>query len=264
MLLGPIIVLLMAVLFRVPWWAGLLALPLSFAMGIVASRVTGETDVTPTKALGPMTQLAYGTALPGDLAANIMGANVTGGVGLHAADLLTDLKSGYLLGANPRQQFFAQLFGVAAGALAVVPAFRLLVPEPSILGSPEFPAPGVQVWAGVSKALAVGIDSMPMTVRWLCLATATFGLIAAVVEKLVPKRFMAFVPSAAGLGVAMTLPGSNSISMFLGALIAWLVARRDRDPADRSVIPVSSGLIAGESLTGIIIKALAVIGVTAR
>jgi uncharacterized oligopeptide transporter (OPT) family protein len=65
------------------------------------SRVTGETDVTPTKALGPVTQLIYGGVLPGNVTANVMSANVTGGVGLHAADLLTDLKSGFLLGPNP-------------------------------------------------------------------------------------------------------------------------------------------------------------------
>ena len=71
-------------------------------MGFVAARVTGETDVTPTKALGPVTQLVYGVITPGNLSGNIMRANVTGGVGLHAADLLTTLKTGWLLGANPR------------------------------------------------------------------------------------------------------------------------------------------------------------------
>jgi OPT family oligopeptide transporter len=102
--LGPVVVYLMGSLFGIPWWAAIVALPLSLVMGIVAARVTGETDVTPTKALGPVTQALYGGMLPGNIAANVMGANVTGGVGLHAADLLTDLKSGYLLGANPRQQ----------------------------------------------------------------------------------------------------------------------------------------------------------------
>ena len=45
----------------------------------VAARVTGETDVTPTKALGPVTQLIYGVITPGNLSGNIMSANVTGG-----------------------------------------------------------------------------------------------------------------------------------------------------------------------------------------
>ncbi|HEY0839856.1 MAG TPA: OPT family oligopeptide transporter, partial [Vulgatibacter sp.] len=130
-ILGPIVVFLMWRLFEIPIWAGVIAVPLAVVMGFVASRVTGETDVTPTKALGPVTQLVYGVVTPGNLAGNLMSANVTGGIGLHAADLLTDLKSGYLLGANPRQQFYAQLFGVLAGAAVVVPAFWLLVPDPS-------------------------------------------------------------------------------------------------------------------------------------
>ena len=41
-------------------------------MGFVAARVTGETDVTPTKALGPVTQLLYGVITPGNLSGNIM------------------------------------------------------------------------------------------------------------------------------------------------------------------------------------------------
>ena len=264
LVLGPIVVLLMVHLFAVPWWAAILALPLSFVMGIVAARVTGETDVTPTKALGPATQLVYGALVPGNLAANVMGANVTGGVGLHAADLLTDLKSGYLLGASPRQQFQAQLFGVIAGAVAVVPVFRLLVPTPDVLGSAEFPAPGVQVWAGVSRALAHGLGGLHPTLRWLALAGAALGLVIAIVEKTVPKRIAVWVPSASAFGVGMVIPGSNSISMFLGAALAWAIAMSNPKVAEKAVVPVASGLIAGESLMGIVIKALAVLGVAGR
>jgi uncharacterized oligopeptide transporter (OPT) family protein len=58
--LGPIVVVLMTWLFAIPWWAGVIAVPLAMVMGFVAARVTGETDITPTKALGPVTQLVYG------------------------------------------------------------------------------------------------------------------------------------------------------------------------------------------------------------
>ena len=64
LVLGPIVVVLMTFLFQIPWWAGLVAVPLAVVMGFVAARVTGETDVTPTKALGPVTQLLYGGMLP--------------------------------------------------------------------------------------------------------------------------------------------------------------------------------------------------------
>jgi OPT family oligopeptide transporter len=261
LVLGPVAVALMAILFQIPWWAGVIAIPLSIIMSVIAARVTGETDTTPTKALGPVTQLIYGGVLPGNIVANVMSANVTGGIGLHAADLLVDLKSGYLLGAKPRQQFFAQMFGVLAGAAMVVPAFNLLVPSAEILGSEKFPAPGAQVWAGVSKVLAAGLDALHPTARWAALAGLAVGITLTLLERWAPKNVKAFIPSPAGLGIAMVIPGYNSFSIFLGAFIAELLRRRAARLAEATVLPVSSGLIAGESLVGVVIALLTAIGV---
>ncbi|HWV38907.1 MAG TPA: OPT family oligopeptide transporter [Vulgatibacter sp.] len=263
-ILGPIVVFLMWKLFDIPFWAGAIAVPLAVVMGFVASRVTGETDVTPTKALGPVTQLVYGVITPGNLPGNLMSANVTGGIGLHAADLLTDLKSGYLLGANPRQQFIGQLFGVLAGAAVVVPAFWLLIPDPAVLGSEEWPAPSALVWAGVSQAFSEGIGALPPSARQATLVGGLLGVALALGEKLAPRRLKAWVPSASGLGIALVIPGSNAISMFLGSLVAEGVRRFRPRLAERAIVPVSSGFIAGESLMGIAIALLVVMGVLSR
>jgi uncharacterized oligopeptide transporter (OPT) family protein len=260
LLLGPCIVVLMNRLFHIPLWVGFLTLPLAFALGVVASRVTGETDVTPTKALGPVTQLLYGALLPGQVAPNLMGANVTGGVGLHAADLLTDLKSGFLVGARPRQQVLAQLFGVVAGAAMVVPAFNLLVPTADVLGSEKFPAPAALVWAGVSKLLTSGIAALHPTARVALLAGLVLGCALALLDRFAPRRIKPFVPSAAGLGIAMVIPGSNSIAMFLGAAAAEALRRRRPAFAERTVIATASGLIAGESLVGVLLAVLTALG----
>jgi OPT family oligopeptide transporter len=262
--LGPLAVFLMVHLFGIPWWAAFLALPLSIVMGIVAARVTGETDVTPTKALGPVTQLVYGGLVPGNIAANVMGANVTGGVGLHAADLLTDLKSGYLLGANPRQQLLGQLFGVVAGAAAVVPAFNLLVPDASVIGSAEFPAPAVQVWAGVSRALTDGIGGLHPTAKSAALVGFALGAALSIAERFAPRRVRSYLPSASGIGIALVVPGYNAIAMFMGALVAELVRRRNPAAAERGVVPISSGFIAGESLMGIAVAMLVATGVLSK
>ncbi len=262
--LGPVVVVLMTWLFRSPWWAGLVAVPLAVVMGFVAARVTGETDVTPTKALGPVTQLVYGVITPGNLSGNIMSANVTGGIGLHAADLLTTLKTGWLLGASPRVQFYAQLFGVVAGAAVVVPAFNLLIPDPGVLGSDAWPAPSCLVWAGVSKAFADGLGALDATARAGLAAGALLGVALALMERVAPARLKAWVPSPSGLGIAMVIPGSNAIAMFLGALAARLVQLRAPAFARRYVVPVSSGLIAGESLMGVAVAMLIVAGVLAR
>jgi putative OPT family oligopeptide transporter len=256
--LSPVVIFLMAWLFQIPVWAAIIAVPLAVLMGFVAARVTGETDVTPTKALGPVTQMVYGVVTPGNLTGNIMSANVTGGVGLHAADLLTTLKTGWLLGAKPRHQFYAQLFGVIAGAFIIVPAFNLIIPDTSVLGSEEWPAPSCVVWAGVSKAFAGGIDKLTDESRIAIGIGLALGIALALLEKLAPKNVRAFLPSPSGLGIAMVVPGSNAIAMFMGAALAEIARRRNQEGM---VVPIASGLIAGESLMGVVIALMVAGGV---
>src|SRR4029453_2997539 len=50
-------------------------------------------------AMGKITQLVFGALSPGNVNVNLMSANVTAAAAGSSADLLTDLKSGYLLGA---------------------------------------------------------------------------------------------------------------------------------------------------------------------
>ena len=264
LVLGPIIVFLMWRMFGIPIWMAVLSLPIAVLMAMVASRVTGETDTTPTKALGPVTQAIYGGTVPGDLTANVMGANVTGGIGLHAADLLTDLKSAWIVGANSRKQLIGQLFGTAAGAAAVVPVFNLLIPEASLLGGEQFPAPSAQVWAGVSEVFVNGPAALHPTARIASIVGAVLGIVFVLLEKMLPRRARAFVPSPSGFGIAMVIPGYNSISMFIGAAIAEFIRRTRKQLADRAILPVASGFIAGESIMGIIVAVLVAIGVLSR
>jgi len=258
--LGPVLVLLMWRLFDIPPWVGLLTLPLGVLLGFMAARITGETDTTPTKAFGPLTQMVYGGLLPGQLVPNVMGANVTAGMGLHAADLLTDLKSGYLLGARPRPQVAAQLLGAVVGALAVVPVFDVLVPDAAALGTERFPAPAAQVWAGVSRVLQAGVTALHPTARLALLVGLAAGALLVVLERTLPARARAFVPSASGLGLGMVIPGPSSVAICAGAGAAALLRRLRPAAAERLVVPAASGLIAGESLMGIAIALAVALG----
>jgi OPT family oligopeptide transporter len=253
--LTPVVVVLGMLFFGMKWWMGILGVAMSFFIALVASRATGETDTTPTGALGKITQIVFGVAAPGSVTINLMSANLTSGVAIHSADLLTDLKSGYLLGAKPRQQFFAQFFGVVAGSLAVVPAFRLLVPSADVVGTPRAPAPGAISWFSVAQVLGQGLDRLPNSARWLILAGTLTGVTLVLLERAFPKA-KAWIPSATGFGLAFTLPGNNAVSMFVGALIALYLEKRKPDLAEKYIITVSSGIIAGESLLGIVIAVL--------
>ncbi|MGH7730637.1 MAG: OPT family oligopeptide transporter, partial [Candidatus Eiseniibacteriota bacterium] len=139
--LGAVVIWMGHHFFHIQVWMGIIAVLMTFLLVVVAARSTGETDITPTGPLSKITQLTFGALAPGNITTNLMTANITAGSCSHAGDLLTDLKSGYLLGAKPRQQFIAQFFGVLAGALVVIPVFFLLVPNASGLGTDQWPAP---------------------------------------------------------------------------------------------------------------------------
>ncbi|HET6221457.1 MAG TPA: OPT family oligopeptide transporter, partial [Dongiaceae bacterium] len=115
------------VIFDIPIWMSLVAVALSFLLAIVACRSTGETDVTPIGALGKITQLTFAGIRPGHYQTNLATASITAGAAAHSGDLLTDLKTGYLLGGSPRRQIIAQVLGIVAGAVFCVPAYRLVV-----------------------------------------------------------------------------------------------------------------------------------------
>lgn len=250
------VIALMYTSFHVPLWMGLIAVVMTFFLSLVACRATGETDTTPIGAMGKITQLTYGVLAPGMAITSLMTACVTAGAAGSAADLLTDLKSGYLLGANPRKQFLAQFAGIFVGTAVVVPAFYLLVPNASVLGSDKFPAPSAQVWYGVAKLLSNGIESLHPTARYGLLVGAIIGVLLPLLENALPKKAKAFVPSAMGIGLALVIPAWNAISMFLGALIALVWEKYWPKSATTYIIPVSSGIIAGESLLGVAIALL--------
>lgn len=255
--IGSITVLYVA--FGTSIWMGIVAVVLSFFLSMVACRVTGETDTTPVGAMGKITQLTFGVLAPSNIITNLMTANVTACSAGASADLMTDLKSGYLLGANPRKQFIAQFLGIFAGTAIVVPAFYILVPDASVLGTDRWPAPSAQVWSAVAKLLASGFHALHPAARMGLFMGLATGIVLPMLELMFPKA-KKFIPSATGLGLAMVIPFFNSLSMFIGAAIALVMEKKAPQAANDYIIPVSSGVIAGESVMGIIIALLQVQG----
>lgn len=227
-------------------WLGLVSVVLSFFLALVACRATGETDTTPIGAMGKITQFTYALLAPGNTTVNLMTAGITAGSAGSAADLLTDLKSGYLLGAKPRQQFLAQLAGVFFGIPAVIVAWYLLVPDRAHLEAFNSPATGM--WAAVARALSGGVETIPESARMAIVVGAVAGTALALAEGLAPPKLRPWVPSSMGLGLAFVVPFQNSLSFFLGAVIAVIWRRLDAKSAERFIIPIASGVVAGESL----------------
>ncbi len=234
---------------------GLLAVAMAFVLSMVAARSTGETDTTPTGAMGKVMQLLFAGLSPGNVPHNLISAGAAANSASACSDLLTDLKSGYVLGANPRRQFLAQFVGVFFGTAAILPCWYLMVPDRDALD--KFPAPATRQWQAVAEILTKGVDQLPSSAILAICIGAGIGIALPIIERRVPARVRPYMPSAMGLGLSWVIPFSNALSFALGALIVWLWGRVHSTSKESFYIPIASGLIAGESLAAGMIAMLA-------
>ncbi|MEC8022996.1 MAG: OPT family oligopeptide transporter [Myxococcota bacterium] len=239
-------------------WLTLLAVALSSILAIVAVRSTGETDINPVGGMGKVTQLVYGGIAPGQAGTNLMAAAITGAGASQAADMMQDLKTGYLLGASPRKQFLAQLVGICAGVLFVVPVYYLFTAGYE-LGGEKLPAPAAMAWKAMAELLTQGLDALPMMAGPAALAGSIVGVLLVLLRRI--ETFKSYVPSGLAMGIAFIIPAYYSLVMFYGLAIWWVWRRRSPQSVDRFNFALASGLIAGEGLMGIVNAALTVLGI---
>ncbi len=239
-------------LFNISMGIAVLAVLLSFVLAIVAGRVSGETGITPIGAMGKVTQLTFGFLIPGHVTTNLMAANVTGGAAGQCADLLHDLKTGLLLGASPRFQALAQIFGVLTGSLVGSAVYLVLIPDPqSMLLTIEWPAPAVATWKAVAEVFQLGTEAIPPGSLLAMSIAGLLGVGMVILDQSVPPSISRWIPSASTMGLAFVIPAWNSVSLFLGALLGAILMRFAKTWAERFVMALAAGLVAGESLAGV-------------
>lgn len=244
--------ILQASLFGIAVGVAALGVLLTFVLAIVSGRVSGETSITPVGAMGKVTQLMFGAIAPGNPAANLMSANVTGGAASQCADLLHDMKCGHILGATARLQAFAQVMGALAGSVVGAAAYLVLIPDPkNQLLTDEWPAPAAASWKAVAEIFMKGFDAMPAGAVNAMIVAGIVGIVLAVAEKKAPQKIRAWVPSPASIGLAFVVPAYNAVSMFIGGAIALGLTKAIPSWTARFLVVIASGLIAGESLTGV-------------
>ncbi len=241
-------------LFAIPIPYAILSVVLALGLAFVAARSVGETDINPTGAMGKVTQLVFGGVLKGQIAPNLMAACVTGGTASQAGDLMTDLKTGYILGAKPRHQVIAQFVGVLVGSVFATLAYTVLV-QPDQLGGTTWPAPAAIIWAKVAELLSQGLEHIEPHKLVAMEIAAGVGAAMAILEVFLPAKVRRFTPSIAGIGIAMMIPFWNSLSMLIGALAALIASVWTPVFHERFTVVIASGVIAGETLAAVAILA---------
>ncbi|ACY17493.1 OPT family oligopeptide transporter [Haliangium ochraceum] len=247
-------------LFGIPVWMTVLAVALSAVLAAVSTRSAGETDINPVGIIGQVTQVSVGSMAPGAAATNLMTGAITVAGADAAADLMQDLKTGQMLGASPRKQFAAQICGIIAGVLVVVPAFFLFRENYDIGASTAMPAPVAQLWTAVSKVITSGADSLPQPAFVAAVIGGLLGAALAVGRALWPHRKHWF-PSGLAVGISFLLPALFAVGICLGAAVVALWRRWRPAQAEALFMIVSCGLLAGDGIMGVIKALMQVLGV---
>ncbi len=156
--------------FGVPWLLAFISLPLIFVLTVICTNSMALTSWTPTGALSKITQFTMGAIDRTNPASNLIPAGMTGEIASNSANLLSDIKPGYMLGGKPRQQAIGHVIGIFAGALACVPLFFLLFLPPDANGvrstatmvSDQFALPAALQWKGVAELIAKGLTRVAL------------------------------------------------------------------------------------------------------
>jgi len=175
-----------------------------------------------------------------------------------SGSLIQDLKVGQILGATPWKMQVAELVATAVTAFILVFPIVILH-EGNIkmggigIGDRALPAPQAGLMAQIAQGIVGG--EMP----W---ALILFGMAFAVALVLIGA------PSPMLVAVGMYLPPETTGAIFVGgclkALFGWRARRQGLDTqgvarADGTGLLVASGLIAGESLTGVVLAGLVLV-----
>jgi OPT family oligopeptide transporter len=132
----------------VPVYAVIVAIAIALPLSVLGVRALGETDLNPVSGIGKVSQLIFAVIIPRSNPRAIIINLIAGGIAeagaQQAGDLMQDLKTGHLLGASPKVQFYGQLIGSLWSAIISAGIYKLYTRVYEIPG-PLFQIPTAQV-----------------------------------------------------------------------------------------------------------------------
>ena len=216
-------------------WLGLAAL--------IVAEATGLTDISPMSGMALISVTIMMYLLNKNIAAAmVVGVAVSVAIG-QGADMMQDLKTGFLIGARPIKQQIVQFCVTWIGALLAFGVVHLLWTrgEGGMNGFGEgtdLPAPQGGALAGVISA----VDSGNVPIDKYGLGAVVGGLLGA-----------APMPGLGVLvGLAMYLPFSITLGYGIGCFIQMGIQKvKGIGFCEHKLVPFAAGLIVGEALMGI-------------
>ena len=180
-----------------------------------------------------------------------------------SGDVCNDLKTGQIVGASPFRQQIMQIIGVGVASLVMAPIMQLLHENtPGGIGGRELAAPQAGLFASLANGF-FGDGNLP----WDMVAIgASLGIVLLIFDTFLEKNKSTFRLHVMPVAVGMYLPFGLSTPILIGGIIAHFINRKNKTDEESEIslqngILVSSGLIAGESLMGIMLAFIAGAGI---
>lgn len=248
-----------AVVLGMPVWMTVAAIVLSLPLMLVGLRVLGETNWGPISAVSNMMQGVFAALAPGNIAANMVASGTTGTIAESSQAIMQDYKCGHIIGSKPRNITIMQLLAVPIGAAAVSWMYPVLVRTYGIYDTTDpvtgkvtkalLTSPISNKWAGFAQILKDGASALPTSALWALAIFSVLGVVLTILESRPGLR--RYVPSPTGIGMGILVPFSVVFTMFLGGIACHVWEKRWKSSADVYLLPLASGLIAGEALVAV-------------
>lgn len=215
---------------------------LSFVTAIMSAQSVGQSGIDPMEIFGLIVLLFVAAFSDVTQVQLFFVAGVIAVACGLAGDVMSDFKTGQIIGTNPRDLWLGQVIGALLGTVVAVAVLVALV---AAYGTDAFGGDNlfVAAQAQVVATMVSGIPSVPAFV---------VGVVAGTV------LYCAGIP-AMMLGLGVYLPFYMSLTTAVGALIRVVfdrvVAARgiEKGAAEETGAVVASGVLGGESIVGVIV-----------
>ncbi|MEQ8789265.1 MAG: OPT/YSL family transporter [Pirellulaceae bacterium] len=216
--------------------------------GIIIAQCTGMTDWSPISGMALITVVLI-MALGGT--ADVMGAVLIGAslcvAVTCAADMMQDLKTGHIIGAQPKRQQIMEL--VATGVGPVISMLVLLV-----IVSVNLKQSGVPIGPG-TKTIAPQAQALQAVIGGVQGGELPYGLYITGALLGIGLGLGSFPGLGVLVGLSMYLPISYILTYGLGCLANMVVERvKGKTWAEEWGVPFCAGLIVGEGVLALILN----------
>ncbi|KAI8630856.1 OPT superfamily oligopeptide transporter [Xylariaceae sp. FL1651] len=237
----------------VPLYGTVIAVFMAMILSIMGVRALGETDLNPVSGISKIAQLFFALIIPQTNKASVLINLIAGAVSeagaLQAGDLMQDLKTGHLLGAAPKAQFWGQIIGATVGAVVSAFIYRLYTAVYQIPGD-LFEVPTAYVW--ISTARLVTGKGLPHMAREFATGAAViFAALTILRTKGIGTKWHAYIPGGIAVAVGMYNVPSFTLARTIGGIISWYW-RIHLGKEDTPLIVLASGFILGEGVLSIV------------